>query len=227
MWAKLTLYGLNEWGKHENIGIFDTLTLPDDIDKDVLISQIMLRGAEFPVIHPEPSFMQNMISAWGKIHYSTFEKWITALNIKYEPLYNYDRHEEWSDNETRSDNGTSSSTLNSSDESSSSGGYSDDGETENKVSAFDTSSYQPHDKTTTTLDNEHSENSTSSRVDTGNNRFENKGTTANTRIGRMYGNIGVTTSQQMLEAELEIDKWNIYEHIANMFISEFLIPIYI
>lgn len=47
-----------------------------------------------------------------------------------------------------------------------------------------------------------------------------------TRDMHMYGNIGVTTSQQMLEAELNIRKWNIYEKIADMFISEFCIMIY-
>ena len=44
--------------------------------------------------------------------------------------------------------------------------------------------------------------------------------------GRIHGNIGVTTSQQMLEAELKIAEWNIYEHITDLFLSEFIIPIY-
>lgn len=44
--------------------------------------------------------------------------------------------------------------------------------------------------------------------------------------GRIHGNIGVTTSQQMLEAELQIAEWNLYEHITDLFLSEFIIPIY-
>ena len=44
--------------------------------------------------------------------------------------------------------------------------------------------------------------------------------------GHTHGNIGVTTSQQMLEAELKIDEWNIYEHITDLFLTEFVIPIY-
>ena len=42
----------------------------------------------------------------------------------------------------------------------------------------------------------------------------------------MYGNIGVTTSQQMLQAELDVRAWNIYEHITDLFIKDFLIPVY-
>ena len=44
--------------------------------------------------------------------------------------------------------------------------------------------------------------------------------------GRTHGNIGVTTSQQMLEAELKISKWNIYEEITNLFLNEFVIYTY-
>lgn len=44
--------------------------------------------------------------------------------------------------------------------------------------------------------------------------------------GRIHGNIGVTTSQQMLQAELDISAWNIYEHITDLFLNEFVIPIY-
>lgn len=44
--------------------------------------------------------------------------------------------------------------------------------------------------------------------------------------GRIHGNIGVTTSQQMLQSELDIAEWNIYEHITDLFLTEFVIPIY-
>ena len=40
------------------------------------------------------------------------------------------------------------------------------------------------------------------------------------------GNIGVTTSQQMLQSELDIATWNLYEHIADLFVTEFCIMVY-
>lgn len=48
----------------------------------------------------------------------------------------------------------------------------------------------------------------------------------NDHTAHIHGNIGVTTSQQMLEAELDISKWNVYEHITDLFLTEFVIPIY-
>lgn len=42
----------------------------------------------------------------------------------------------------------------------------------------------------------------------------------------LYGNIGVTTSAAMLKEFYDISKWNLYEHICDVFISELLIPVY-
>jgi len=48
----------------------------------------------------------------------------------------------------------------------------------------------------------------------------------NNRRGRLHGNIGVTTSQQMLQSEYDIGLWNIYEHITDIFLQEFVLPCY-
>ena len=45
-------------------------------------------------------------------------------------------------------------------------------------------------------------------------------------INHSHGNIGVTTSQRMLESELEIAYWNIYEKMSDIFIRELLVPVY-
>ena len=46
------------------------------------------------------------------------------------------------------------------------------------------------------------------------------------RHGRVHGNVGVTTSQQMLISELDLGYWNIYEKITDLFLTEFVIPVY-
>lgn len=45
-------------------------------------------------------------------------------------------------------------------------------------------------------------------------------------VGRVHGNIGVTTSQMMLQSELDIQAWNIYQHIADIFCKEMLITVF-
>jgi hypothetical protein len=49
-----------------------------------------------------------------------------------------------------------------------------------------------------------------------------------THGGRIHGNIGVTTSQQMAEAQYKLQEaWgNLYDHMASVFIKEMLITIF-
>ena len=167
-------------------GLFKNLSLPEGIDKDVLISVIMLECGEMAPIWTDAEFMQFMIGQWSIKWKTTFEKWVKALNTDYNPLNNYDRTEEWTTNTTS--NLSSSSTS------------------ETQKSAYDSSTYTPYNKLT------------------GN---ATDGATGNeNRVGRAYGNIGVTTSQQMLKAEYEIAEWNIYEHIKDLFMQDFCIMIY-
>ena len=44
--------------------------------------------------------------------------------------------------------------------------------------------------------------------------------------GRMHGNIGVTTSQEMLKQEWEVAKLNIYDEAATMFLADFCVYTY-
>lgn len=72
------------------------------------------------------------------------------------------------------------------------------------------------------------------REDVTTNTFEDRQTvdtkTFNDRVDtyhlREVGNIGVTTSQQMLKAELELQYWNLYDHIADLFIGEMTTRVY-
>lgn len=56
---------------------------------------------------------------------------------------------------------------------------------------------------------------------------EGESTSSNTRTGRAYGNIGVTTNQQMIEAELQLrTSTTLGEIISNSFRHEFCIMVY-
>lgn len=204
--AKLTLIGCNTF--FENIGddLFKGLTLPEGLAKKTLTDNILLQGGEFEVLYSDPWALQNFISVWADREAATFQRWVDALAIEYAPLENYDRHEDWTD--TLDSDGTSNTT--GTNDTSTSGTVTTD------VSAYDSSSYQPKDKVTSseTIDNDTTERNTST--------LDNEGV----HTGRIHGNIGVTTSQQMLESELDLGYWNIYSRITDMFLKEFCIMIY-
>lgn len=248
--AKITIIGFNNYLENLNDDLFKYLNVPTGIDKDTLVNNILLRGAEFEVLYSDPYFMQNMIGVWSNKWQRTMTKWIDALSIKYEPLENYDRIEEWTDNGSKisSDKvskGTTSQRVSSDETSRSEDAFANDtsvssgtGDTTNTRSAYESVSYQPHDKS----ESETTGTNTSASLTSAKGTTQGKQTisdadisntdrtgfdnTADRHEGRTHGNIGVTTSQQMLEAELKISKWNIYEEITNLFLTEFCIYVY-
>lgn len=195
---KLTLIGLYNYDPT----LFDNLALPAGIDVDVVRNNILMRSGDFEVLYGDPNFIKTMIGMWSKKWNLTFKKWNEAINSIYDPISNYDRKEEWTTDTTGSDanktTGTNTSSSNAND----------------KVSAFNSNTMVP-DKST--------DIGSSSTTGT-----DSAGTHADKEVrkGRAYGNIGVTTSQQMIESSLQLYRWNLYEQIADIFISEFCIPVY-
>ena len=157
---KLTMIGLYNWDET----IFDNLILPPEINKEDFINSFLLEYGECPVIYTDSDFMKFAIGVWSKKWYSNIERIISAMTDDYNPLYNFDRHEKYSDIEGIE--GTFDNTN------------------ENKVSAYNENTYQPDNQS----------------INGGNNTTDRE----LTHDGHLYGNIGVTTSQQMLEAELKL-----------------------
>lgn len=216
--AKITLIGFYNYMKDRGTDLFSNLSLPSGIDRDTVINNILLQGGEFEVLYGDPYFLQSAIDIWSKKWNRTFQKWYDALQIEYDPLYNYDRTEIIDNIRTEGEKTKRSEVAFGNDHSTSSG----NGETENTRSAYDASTYQPHDKNTSSSSGDNlSDSLTSAMGDTSRNTD-----TLESHKARMFGNIGVTTSQQMLSDQLDIVSWNLYEHITDLFLKEFCIWIY-
>lgn len=208
--SKLTLIGLYNYYELLEDHLFDNLTLPTGIDKDLVISTILLRGGEFEVLYSDGDFLKAAIKPWSDKWFRTFKKWQEALNIEYNPLENYDRKEDWIDiNKSQNDHKSNAVDM-----------YQgvNDSEVNNKVSAFNSSTMEPNTSQKSDITNKNN------AVTSANAKSED--TSNNLRKGRAHGNIGITTSQQMLESELDIASWNLYNHIADIFLREFIIPVY-
>ena len=113
----------------------------------------------------------------------------------------------------------------------------------NETTGTDTTAHSGTDETTTrgTDKTEHTGSETNSH--TGSDRNTTSGTdemvhkgklsdlsgtekNTNQHTAHLYGNIGVTTSSAMLAEFYNIAKWNLYEHMADVFGSELLIQVY-
>lgn len=212
--SKLTLIGMHNYMLHESDDLFSNMIMPDGIDIELVKDSILLKGGEFEVLYSDPYFVKQVIGHVSKKYSRTFAKWHEALQIEYNPLENYDRIEEWSDNEETGTNantavtGADTSTTHS------------EGVTENKKSAYDSDAYSADTHVDSGADAETRVNTSNTTVHT------DTGTSNSTHSGRVHGNIGVTTSMQLLEAQLSISEWNLYEHITDVFLQELCIPVY-
>ena len=91
--CKMTLIGLYNYDN----SIFENLTFPVGVDKDLAINEILMECGEFEILYADIDFLKYQITKWGEKHYFTFEKWLKALAEEFNPIHNYDRYEEYTD----------------------------------------------------------------------------------------------------------------------------------
>ena len=94
------------------------------------------------------------------------------------------------------------------------------------MSADNSDSYEPGYKDTESR-HDTQESESSNRVDVTGDRADDEttGETYSHKL-RAYGNVGVTTTQEMLEAQRKVVRYNIYNEIADSFKEEFCLYIY-
>lgn len=226
MRATLSILGLYQ----REPTLFDELELPGSMNKDVLIDNILYEAATLEAYYPDPNFMKFMIGRWSFMNQSVWQKLYDTTVLEYNPIFNYDRTEEWSENEQMFDKRTlagterETSTDNSSGEIRSSGTV----QSELNVSGYNESSYVPSEQTIETPDTLTSNTSETDRiVSIDKNDTENMDRKRdNIRTGRAFGNIGVTTTQQMIQQERETVLFNMYKVITDSFIERFCLMIY-
>lgn len=221
MSAKLTLMGMYNYDN----SVFDNLTFPTGIDKSVAENAILMRCSEFELLYPDLDYLKFAIGAWSAKHERTFAKWHEALELEYNPLDNYDRHEEFTDTEGINKNGSHDVTMTKS-RTTGNTNITTNLTRESQVSAYDQSSgYSPKDKDVT------NGTVTDSGTESGTDRNAGSDSETESRTFQHYartrGNIGVTTSMTLLREQLSIVEWNLYEHIADLFADEFCIQVYI
>lgn len=177
--ATMSLLGLYNWDN----SILDGLIVPDGIDKTALINNLLRECAELEIIYPQPDALKFFVGEWSRERLPVWEKLEATLKFEYDPISNYDRKEEWTDES----NGTSAGTS------------------ENKTAGYNSAG----------ADVPESKSSASSNANS-----------KNKRTGRAYGNIGVTTTQKMIEEERRISEFDIDHIIINEFKKTFCLLIY-
>lgn len=224
--ARMSLWGLYQYDST----ILDGLNVPSGMDGDNVKQNLLLETAGLSILYPDPDFLKAAITAWSAERQDIWDKMYATTVAQYNPIENYDRIEETEEQTSgisvtenthsmeaaSSDESTNVSTRNGSNESVSSNTAYNSNDFADTAKAV--SSGQDNASNTGRSKGSTSENGT----DKGNeSRNDNR-----TIRSRIHGNIGVTTSQQMIMSEREVSEFCMVEYIINDFISRFCVMVY-
>lgn len=248
---------------HWDNALFNNMSIPQTLNRDDVVSAILIETSDFPVIITDLETLRYAIEVWSKHRIDVWEKLLETTNYEYNPIENYDRTESTTDILTETGYGTvkgdgglttiSHSNVKSGETTKTiSGRYSDqnsgsDTSTES-VSAFNDGGFSNHEqnvlqhglKVERTYNNyaetescgypddllNPTEIETTKTTNLGGERTDKNFTDSRTITGRIHGNIGVTTTQQMIQAQRDIVRFDIIDEIVKDYKTEFCILVY-
>lgn len=192
------LYGIDE--------IFKGIDIPYSYDKEVLINTILSECMMYQPLYVELPILNQLIINFFNVHYTDFMKLGYLYDLQYEndynPIWNKDGSYIEKESYTKDNSFNSNSNENS------------NSNNINQVSAYDSGDFQNNNKDTLTSNENRTKN------DSGKENF-------NHSIERQEkGNIGVTTTMNMIKEEINVHKdnsYNKYEIVAKKFYDEFFI----
>lgn len=197
--------------------LFSEFVVPEGMDKQIAIDTICMRSRELEVLYPNLEFFSMRIGMWSRKNQYNWKKLYDTTLLEYNPIENYDRMEDWTD--TDSETGTNS--RNNDIKNTVSNEITNSGTVTEQNTAFN-AGLADHAKE---ISNNNT-NSNGSGSTTENESGTSKRDLTHKRTGRAHGNIGVTTSQQMIQSEREVVMFNIYDIIAESFVENFCLMVY-
>ena len=233
--SRITLWGFYQFTDKR---LFENIALPQMYDKQRLIDLIMMECGDLYTYYQQPDFLKLQIENFFARKQDDFARMYNALYSQYDPLENYDRKEDWTDNfeedgqRDASSNATAglnesvqgTATDETSDESSSSS-LSKGSAMDSNTLVTDTggeSSSTASSNATTTNESSREQTSEDHRTDAITDHKQNEAV----HTGRVHGNIGVTTSMQLIESELKLREYDLYERIVKLFEKNIIVQVY-
>ena len=183
--------------------IFDGVEFPSNISVQDFVDSLLMQCGEMPVLYSSPPLLKSLIRVWSNVSQYTWNRLAATLTAEYNPIENYDRMEEWQDSSINNSRYTNSTNNTS------------NGSTKEQVYGYNNL-------------NTPADNSASTSASTSSDTSDSAGNTTSTgsRTGRTHGNIGVTTTQEMLESERRVAMFNFYDAVILDFKKRFLIWVY-
>lgn len=163
--------------------------------------KVMYECGMLECLHQDPETFKKAVCQWVSANSYRWTRLFQTTLYEYDAISNYDRTEEWeeTDEEHEAQNGEGSNNGNST-ATHNVGAYNNDMQKAGEDVSEGSSSY----------------NATGSKDSNKTRRHR----------ARMFGNIGVTTTQEMIEAERRVVSFDIADIIAKEFRQQFCIAVY-
>lgn len=233
--ASLSIAGLYIWDDE----IFSGLTVPEGVNKGLVCNNILLECGELNLLYPDWQYMCAMILQWSTRQLPEWERIWKLAQLDYNPIENYDRNEtETLSNQARSNATRGTQAKNGGIVSTQSGGDETTKEASSGSTAHNRAGFNGANLATSTADDDSRRSDASRSTNQSNtNATQQAGSSSEydmkedhgqtTKLSRIHGNIGVTTTQQMMQQEIDIGpQLNLVRIIVQQFKEEFCIMVY-
>ena len=208
--SKLSILGMYNYDNT----VFESFAVPEGVQKQDVIDAILLECAELELLYSSLNVMKIAIRSWTQRELPTWEKLQNTATIEYNPLWNVDATIQETGSNTRERSGSETSSR----ERDMTG--SESGTDTHSVKGYNSSSWSDSDKVT------RSNSQTTNDDETGSSSWSDDETGSDTRSIRRTGNIGVTSSQQLIQQERDVAQFNITDYIVGSFKRRFCLLVY-
>lgn len=249
MRATLSLMGMYEYDNT----ILDFFHYPDKwetVDKDVFVNKLLLDTAELEVLYPDANIFKTAIKYWSAAEVQNWNKLYDTTVLKYNPIWNKDGTVTEIEKHVKNNNYTDVTDGKIADHSVTKGNQNTETSGNEKTNTTNNTNEKDYvfgfnsesaaqSGQTVTDDTGRTNTDRSENIKTNNSANTDATTTNNTNfkhdekenIDREYtrteqGNIGITTTQQMINEEREVDKFNLMDYIIDRFKQRFCLLVY-
>lgn len=182
--------------------VFDVMAVPDGVDKTAAVAAILTECSELEVLLPDPDIFKVSLQYWSISQLPIWTKLYESTQFEYNPIWNKDgtitetTKLDITDTETRNLANSANTTATG------------------KVAGYNSQALQ----------NQEQQEIYGNGTDTGTrSNVRDHDATVTTRE---TGNIGITTTQQMIKEQREVVQFDIYKYIVQSFKSMYCLGVY-
>ena len=207
--------------------LFDNLQLPDGVNRETVVSNIVDHCAELELLYPDLSYLKNAIGYWSAKELPFWEKVHEMETAEYNPIENYDRYDSEVETANRAHDKNANNVVSGTTNTTGKDASVDNSVDRNLVTGYNSDSLAVNDE------------SRSNNVSSANTESKTKGQTTqmNTEKGNenenrvkslhSHGNIGVTTVAQMMKEMIDVlPEVNTISVICESFKRRFCLLVY-